>query len=270
MEHKSPRLIICGDSFNIGIGCVDINTQPYGTLLAKELGYQLINLAKGSSTNLSIWLQVEYAVKTLKANSNDIVIVAETSDERFQWFAEGSNRIPGPISNLDVNYHEYPPYGESSYHQLLEKHPMADDPNYTGTMITENVRGIIDYLDNYVDKKMHSTYYSRLHNEPVKKLRALKTYYGSIHDENISGIQSKALMSMSHLLLRNAGVRHLITMTYPDPVYGIVQDENILQLSWGQVTLDWPDTVDSGHASEQGHIEVKSVLLNKLKENGWA
>ena len=269
MEQQSPRLIVCGDSFNIGIGCQDLLTQPYGTLLAKELGYELINLAKGSSTNLSIWLQVEYAVKNLKANSNDIIIVSETSDERFQWFTANSNRTPGPITNLEVNYHDYPPYGENSYHQRFEKHPMADDPNYTGTMITENVRGVIDYLDNYVDKKMYSTYYKRLHNEPVKKLRTLKNYYGSIHDGNISGIQSKALMSMSHLLLGSNRIKHIIMMAYPDPLHGMVPDENMLKFSWGNLTLDYPDNVNSGHASEEGHVVVKNVLLNKLKENEW-
>ena len=51
------KIVICGDSFNIGIGCRDLANEPYGQLLSKELGIPIINLAKGSSTNLSIYLQ---------------------------------------------------------------------------------------------------------------------------------------------------------------------------------------------------------------------
>jgi hypothetical protein len=31
------NLVICGDSFSIGIGCHNLETEPYGSLLAKKL-----------------------------------------------------------------------------------------------------------------------------------------------------------------------------------------------------------------------------------------
>ena len=60
------NLIICGDSFSVGIGCSDLRTQPYGSLLSDKLGLNLFNLAKGSSTNLSIFLQVKYAIENIR------------------------------------------------------------------------------------------------------------------------------------------------------------------------------------------------------------
>ena len=57
------KVVICGDSFSIGIGCHDLKNEPYGSLLAKELDKDIVNYSKGSSTNLSILLQVKYAIE---------------------------------------------------------------------------------------------------------------------------------------------------------------------------------------------------------------
>ena len=79
------NIVICGDSFNIGIGCHDLATEPYAQLLGKELDKPVINLAKGSSTNFSIYLQAKYAVENL-ADKTDLVIVSHTSYDRVDWF----------------------------------------------------------------------------------------------------------------------------------------------------------------------------------------
>jgi hypothetical protein len=268
------RLIVCGDSFNIGIGCRNLNTEPYGSLLAERTGRKLVNLAKGSSTNLSIWLQVKYAVEELHANDNDIVLVNETSSERFNWFPESATIEPGKqLTNLDVNYHEYPPYGNDSYwpHRLHE-HPMQNHPNYTGTMITENVAGVIDYLDNFVARgwDQRGLYYNRIVDEPISKLKIIKDFYGSVYNESISQIQSQALMVMAYTRLHNAGIKHLMLLPHVEKYKDMVADENLQYLSWGELTMKYPDKVDTGHASEQGHVEAFEMILNKLQKNGWA
>ena len=268
------RLIVCGDSFNIGIGCHNLNTEPYGSLLAEQTGRKLINLAKGSSTNLSIWLQVKYAVYNLNANENDIILVNETSSERFNWFPENKEVSQHhDISNLDVNYHDYPPYGNHSYptHQL-DKHPMQDEPNYTGKMITENVAGVIDYLDNFLStgQNQRGFYYNRLVDEPATKLKIIKDFYGSVYNEKLSQIQSNAFMTMAHSLLRNKKLKHLMMLPNIWAYTDTVIDENKMYLSWGELTMKYPDNVGSGHSSPQGHIEARDMILKKLKENGWA
>lgn len=268
------RLIVCGDSFNIGIGCFDLYTEPYGSLLAEQTGRKLVNLAKGSSTNLSIWLQVKYAVYNLNANENDIILVNETSSERFNWFPEDAD-IDNlhDISNLDVNYHDYPPYGNHSYIvHTLDRHPMQSDPNYKGTMITENVAGVIDYLDKFVAQGIdqRGSYYNRLVDEPVTKLKLIRDFYTSVYNEKLSHMQSNAFMVMSHSLLRNKKLNHLMMVPNLWAYLDTIEDKNKMHLSWGELTMKYPDTVGTGHASPEGHLEARDMILNKLKQNGWA
>ena len=42
------KLVVCGDSFAKGIGCRNLETEPYGSLIADKLGLELVNIAKGS------------------------------------------------------------------------------------------------------------------------------------------------------------------------------------------------------------------------------
>jgi hypothetical protein len=265
------RLIVCGDSFNIGIGCRDLRKEPYGSLLAESTGRKLVNLAKGSSTNLSIWLQVKYAVYNLNANENDIVLVNETSSERYNWFPEGKE-INRELTNLDVNYHDYPPYGKRSYQpEQYMTHPMSNQSEYTGKMITENIAGVIDYLDRFLAQgdNQRGKYYNRLADEPVTKLKLLRDFYTSIHNDQISQIQSRALMTMSHSLLHNKNIKHVMLLPNFQAYQDTVLEQNKMHLSWGELTMKYPDTVGTGHASEQGHIEAFEMILNKLIENGW-
>jgi hypothetical protein len=218
-------------------------------------------------------LQVKYAVYNLNANENDIILVNETSSERFNWFPEDSD-IDNlhDISNLDVNYHDYPPYGNHSYIvHPLDRHPMQSDPNYKGTMITENVAGVIDYLDTFVARGIDQRgfYYNRLVDEPITKLKLIKDFYGSVYHEKLSQLQSNAFMTMAHSLLRNKNLKHLMMLpniwAYPDTIL----EENKMFLSWGDLTLKYPDTVGSGHSSPQGHIEAHDMITYKLEQNGW-
>lgn len=268
------RLIVCGDSFNIGIGCYDLNKEPYGSLLAEQTDRKLVNLAKGSSTNLSIWLQVKYAVYNLHANDDDIILVNETSSERFNWFPENSTIDPyKEISNLDVNYHDYPPYGNYSYvTHILDRHPMQDEPNYTGAMITENVAGVIDYLDVFVARGIdqRGSYYNRLVDEPVAKLKLIRDFYSSVYNEKLSQMQSNAFMVMSHSLLKNKKLKHVMLLPNMWGYEDLIDDENKMNLSWGELTIKYPDTIGSGHSSPKGHLEARDMILNKLKQNGWA
>ena len=272
MAESTNRIIVCGDSFNIGIGCRNLDTEPYGSLLAAKLNRPLINLAKGSSTNLSIWLQVQYAVEELHANSSDIVLVNETSSNRFNWFPEGQEVKYRPVTNLDVNYHDYPPYGPGSYvAHILDKHPLQYHPRYNGTMITENIAGVIDYLDTFVANGLdqRGSYYNRLVDEPVAKLKIIRDFFGSVYNEQLSQSQSQAFMTMAATRLSNAGVKHVMLLPWVELYKDLVKEENKMQLSWGEITLKYPDEVNTGHASEQGHILAYEMIMNKLQQNGW-
>jgi hypothetical protein len=100
------KLVICGDSYGYGIGCTNLETQPFGVLTAKHFGWDLIRLARGSASNYTIYLQGMYAADM--KDPPHLVVLNQTSYDRIEWFAEGTNPIADHTA-LNINYHQYPP-----------------------------------------------------------------------------------------------------------------------------------------------------------------
>jgi hypothetical protein len=260
-------IIVCGDSFSVGIGCRDLLNEPYGCLLSKELDIPLINFAKGSSTNLSIYLQAKYVVDKL-ADKAEIVLVSNTSYDRVNWFPIDYKFTKSEITNADVNYHEYPPYGKDSYLQLLE-HPMKDDLEYNGKMFTENYRGIIDYWENFRSKDKQSGYYHRFINEPKERTRIMYEFAALVHEDKIERLNSIGVLTMAHLLLKRASIKHLI-LTHEILEYSkFIELENLVNVNWGELSLLYPDDLPSRHTSAIGQKIVFETVLKKIKDNNW-
>lgn len=258
------KLVICGDSFSVGIGCHDLHNEPYGSLLANHLGLELINLAKGSSTNLSIFLQVKYAVENIK--DIEYLIVGTTCYHRTEWFPEESN-LHIPLDNTNVNYHQYPPYGYMTYPYLLE-HPMKNDKRYKGEMFTENYYGIIDYIDNILDKNNNvnnSEYFTKFKNEDNKKMRLLKDYYLYFFDARIQKQKDMGQIVMSHNLLRNNNINHYILTHDVDDLSPYLDKNNMININWGDLSIKYPDDLKSLHTSYEGHIEVFNKIKDKIQ-----
>jgi len=260
-------IIVCGDSFSIGIGCRDLLNDPYGCLLSKELNMPLLNFAKGSSTNLSIYLQAKYAVDNL-LDKAEFVLVSNTSYDRVNWFPIDHKFTSPEITNADVNYHEYPPYGKHSYIQLLEN-PMKDEPKYNGKMFTENYRGIIDYWENYRSKDKESGYYHRFINEPKERTKTMYEFAALVHEDRIERLNSIGVLTMAHLLLKRAGIKHLMLTHEVEEYKKFMDIENLVNVNWGELSVMYPDELKSLHTSEQGHKVVFETVLSKLKENNW-
>jgi hypothetical protein len=257
------NLVICGDSFSIGIGCHDLNTEPYGSLLAKELGLNLINLAKGSSTNLSISLQVKHAIEHIK--DIELLIVSNTCYHRTEWFPEDASENR-EVNNLNVNYHQYPPFGEGTYPYLIDN-PMQQYPNYTGEMLTENWYGVIDYVDNFLDRKVgSSTYFSKFKNERPERMRLLKQYYLEFFDSRIQRQYDMAVIIKSHVLLKNKNIKHLI-LTNDIEFSEYIPQKNLVDVDWGLLSLNYPDDLKSLHTSWEGHIDVYNSIIKKIKKS---
>jgi hypothetical protein len=270
MEFK--RVIVCGDSFSIGIGCHNLETEPYGSLLRNHLGCDLINLAKGSSTNFSIYLQAKYAAERL-ANTNDLVIVSNTSYDRVEWFPLDYDFPHGELENTDVNYHQYPPYFDNGYivngTPIVLNNPMANDPDYTGAMYTENYVGVIDYWEKFGSTGVESAYYKRFDTEPKKKIKALYDFATIVHEPRINRIYSIGVLTLAHELLKRANVKHLILTHEPAYYKKFINEENLANVDWGQLSLDYPDDLPSWHTSHLGHVKAFEIVLDKLKENKW-
>ena len=254
------NLVICGDSFSIGIGCHDLHNEPYGSLLAKKLGLNLINLAKGSSTNLSISLQVKHAVDHIP--DIGLLIVAPTCNHRIEWFPEDA-REDWEVNNFNVNYHEYPPYGEHTYPQILE-YPMKDDSRYRGEMLTENWHGIIDYVDNFLDKNIgNAGYFKKFKTERPERMRLLKQYYLEFFDSRIQRQFDMGVIIKSHVLLKNREIKHLIFVDHRE-YDQYLPEENRIDISWGDLSLKFPDNMKTLHTSWEGQRKVYEAVLNKL------
>jgi hypothetical protein len=75
---------------------------------------------------------------------------------------------------------------------------------------------------------------------------------------------------MAHQLLKKHNIKHLMLTHEPDYYSKYMDEENLLWFSWGELSIEFPDDLPSWHTSSQGHIKAYSMVLDKLKENGWA
>jgi hypothetical protein len=210
---------------------------------------------------LSISLQVKHAVDHIP--NIDLLIVAPTCYHRIDWFPENA-REDRNADNFNINYHQYPPYGEGTYPYLLE-HPMKNDSRYRGEMLTENWYGILDYVDNFLDRNVgSSTYFSKFKKERPERLRLLKQYYLEFFDSRIQRQFDMGVIVKSHVLLKNRNIKHLVFVE--DEEYEFyIPIENRANVSWGELSVKYPDDLKTSHTSWEGHVEIYNTLKSKLK-----
>ncbi len=268
------NIVMCGDSFAAGIGCHDLTTEPVVALVAKDLNKPWLNLAKGSSTNLSIFLQAKYVVEELK-DTTDLVLIGNTSYDRVEWFPEGTELSDKELTMLDVNYHDYPPFMPCSYvvnGQGIEArpHPMEHRDDYSGKMLTENYMGVIDFWETFASRDQVSDYYKRFATEPKNKMKALYNFAAMVHEPRINRIYSIGVLTMAHNILKKNKINHLIFSQEPDSYANYIDRENLVEISWGQLSLDYPDDLGTYHTSAEGHQVAARAVMTKLKENKWA
>jgi len=269
--EQNKKLVVCGDSFSIGIGCHDLENEPFGSLVSKELNLPLFNIAKGSSTNFSIFLQMKYAAEKL-ADTTELVLIGNTSYDRVEWFPMDTE-FNNDLSNEMVNYHQYPPYMEFSYcvhgKNITLPNPMENDPNYTGKMYTENYVGVIDYWEKFGQHKTTMDYYKRFDKEVPARMKTLYDFATTIHEPRINRIYSIGVLAMGHQLLKRAGLKHLIFTQEVEAYAKYIDRENLVEISWGQLSIDYPDDLPSWHTSAAGHRVAYEKVMTKLRENKW-
>jgi len=259
------KIIICGDSFSIGIGCKDLLKDSYGPLLAKHYGRDLLNFAKGSSTNYSIFLQAKYAIENIK--DIDLLIISDTCPHRVNFFkhTEQLSRAKDmwahpPLTNLDVNYHEYPPYGEGTYHQIIP-HPYRGNPGYKGTLNTENWHGVVEYCENF-ERNKNSTYYSRFKGDK-ERLFLLLQYYLEVFDIGIQTSYDEGILLLAYNIAVGKGIPTLVAAE-KDTLASIIKKSDYVNLSWGELAREYPDDLKTFHTSEEGHKKAFSTVANHI------
>lgn len=258
------NIVICGDSYSIGIGCHDLVNDPYGSLLSKNFNCNLINYAKGSSTNWSIYMQVKYAIENIK--DIEFLCIGVTCNYRTEWFPDKSKNLDREITNADINYHQYPPYGEHTYPYLLEN-PMKNDSNYTGEILTENYYGVVSYVNDVVGKQNNfSGYWKKFDGESDKKMILLRDYYLNFFDCRIQKHYDFGMITMSHLLLKNNGIKHFVLTCQPE-FEPLIPKENLVYVDWGYLVQKYPDDLKTLHTSAEGHRVVYDSIIKKIEEN---
>ena len=141
---------------------------------------------------------------------------------------------------------------------------MKDDFRYKGEMLTENWHGIIDYVDNFLDKNIgSSTYFKKFKRERPERMRLLKQYYLEFFDSRIQKQFDMGVIVKSHVLLKNTNIKHLVFTD--DCEYELyISEENRVDVSWGQLSLEFPDDMKTLHTSWEGQKKVYEAVLNKL------
>lgn len=256
------KLVVCGDSFSAGIGCVNMLTQAYGVLVAEHLGLELITLARGSASNYAIYLQAMQAGDFDEVP--ELVIIGQTSYDRIEWVAEGVDaNWHHTLHNL--NYHLYPP------HHLAQPHHagplpffLKDDPNYNPYILSEQVGAIDDYI-NCVKKNQNVGYYKRLHSEPIEKLKLIRDYYIKIFDGGVKRDYDNGLLVQSYNYLKKRGAK-VIILSCEEKIKKFIDEDDLVWQDWGRMVAQYPDTIGSMHTSHLGHEDTAFRIIDKLSK----
>jgi hypothetical protein len=256
-------IVVCGDSFNYGIGCVNQHTQPYGVLTAKHFDWDLVRLARGSASNYVIHLQGKYAARMNP--KPHLVILGTTSYDRLEWLATGKE-FKGEPRLEDVNYHLYPPHHHPQpLHDAPMPYHLAGDPNYQPKILSEQMVAIPDFLHHIKTSGYAIDYYKRLHSESIEKLNLINTYYFDIFDSLIKRDYDVGVISMAYRIIKNAGINCVIC-SQESQFKELVEDErDYFFPDWGRCTATWPDSVGSLHTGEGGHKDIANRLISHIE-----
>lgn len=261
------NLVICGDSFNYGIGCSNLATQPFGVLVANHFDLNLIRLARGSASNYAIHLQAEFAVK-LKPK---LVIIGTTSTDRFEWVAEGKELNHTPTI-YDLSYHNYPPH---HLPQPMHDKPMdfyldnaEDRSKYDPKILTEQMPAIFEYRKLKKNEGLHG-YYARLHNEPLDKLELIERYYVETFNSHIKADYDKGVILKAYRKLKQNNIPTIIYSEDTGYKDYVDDERDYFWSNWKHFSDNWPDKFGSKHVSEEGNYHIANRLIDYITKNDF-
>ena len=260
--HKE-LLVVCGDSFSAGIGCENMFTQPYGALVSEHLNQSLITLARGSASNYAIYLQAMFAAEM--ADKPATVIIGQTSYDRIEWVKEGAD--PAWDHTLhNLNYHLYPPHHFAQpHHSGPMPFYIKHDADYNPYILSEQIGAIDDYIIA-VKKNQNIDYYTRLHTEPIDKLKMIRDYYVRIFDRGIKRDYDNGLLVQAYVYLRKKNIR-VIILSCEEKIKSLIDDKDFVWQDWGEISTMYPDTIGSMHTSALGHADTASRIIKRLSND---
>jgi hypothetical protein len=265
-RRMKKKIVVCGDSFAYGIGCVNLYTQPFGVLVAQHFDWDLVRLARGSASNYSIFLQGLFAADM--AELPHLVILSKTSYDRIEWYRDDlpDNKPTHAHSVLNLNYHQYPPHHQAQMHhdEPMPFH-LQDSPLYDPYILSEQVGGIDHCLEV---RKQHgkTKYYSRMDTEPTDKLQLIVDYHVKISDYSIKKNYDIGVLLQAYMYIKSKGIQCLVLTDDPTTYNKFFNAGDVIHQDWGALSLTYPDKVQSHHTSEEGHVDTANRVIQKIKD----
>jgi hypothetical protein len=258
-------LVICGDSFNVGIGLRNILRDRYGQLVANHFDWDLNVFARGSASNYAIYLQAQYVLEL--ATKPSFVIISVTSFDRMEWLSSEADdkQVPYYLSMLNLNYHDYPPHNyPQPYHENSLDFYLKDNPKYKPILFTEQIPALHEHLDKY-----HPNKYPRFENESKERLKLIRDYfidvmmYGSVSVSPMKRDYDISLIYTAYSMLINNGIK-VIVMSDEEKLRKLIPEKNFLNHNWFRYADKYPDTIGSLHANEEAHKITADLLIEKI------
>lgn len=244
---------VCGDSFGCGEGldprsCFE---ESFGGLIAKKLGLPLKVYARSGCCNFTIYLQVKKIIDQFNHKEHrPLVLVTLTNHSRL-IFPIDSTRLSTNCDISNVDYLSYVPYSPTS-----EKvRPLMFEPAVPPNLLSETISNM-----NLCLAGNNLGYDQRFSKMIDRKWKAIKTYFEELYDDTIKREYDESLAILMHLLLREAGLPHVI-MGFGRYNFRHIPDPNFVEIHWGEICQAHPDAVGSGHCDENGHLIVAERVL---------
>jgi len=261
-----PNLVVCGDSFNVGIGLVDMEKQRYGQLIADRLDYDLTVLARGSASNYAVFLQGIFASNMTPKPK--VVILCVTSYDRIEWLDNDlEHHVKLDLSHL--NYHQYPPHHHPQpHHDGPLDFYFKERQDYNPKLLTEQVVAIPEYL-SLLKKKNPAEYYERLHSQSEKKLEMLLEHYMTVWANNtIKHDYDRGLILSAYTRIKNNGINCLV-LSNDHTVSELIPNNDLISHSWRELSFKYPDTIGSKHADYPAHEYTADLIIERMIANGY-
>lgn len=257
------RLVICGDSFNVGIGLRNILQDRYGQLVANYFNYDLTVLARGSSSNYGVYLQAQHALEL----DPTVVIMSVTSYDRMEWIKNNVDpgQVPVDMSLYNLNYHDYPPHNyPQPHHEHALDYYLKDNPKYNPILFTEQIPALHEHLDKY-----HPYNYPRFKDEDPYILALIRDYFVNVmmygtHDVSpVKRDYDIGVIFTGYSMLVNKGIK-VIVMSDDSKFSKLIPNRSLLKHNWFRYAEKYPDTIGSLHANEEAHRITANFLIDKI------
>jgi hypothetical protein len=260
------KIVVCGDSFNVGIGLVDMEKQRYGQLVADNFKYDLVVLARGSASNYAVFLQGVYASEMTPKPK--CVVLCVTSYDRIEWLADDVENYVN-VNLLHLNYHEYPPHHHPQpHHDSPLDFYLKNNINYNPKLLTEQVIAIPEYLKLLAEKNV-ADYYQRLHSQSPDKLKMLLEHYVTVWGNNtIKRDYDIGLILSAYMKIKNSGINCLV-LSSDSKFNDLIPEKDLIEHSWGQLSIHYPDTIGSKHADYPAHEYTAQLIIERIIENDY-